>query len=93
MFRLSSLTCAALAALLATPVMADIPQDMPRRKPGLWEMKTTLVEMGGLTQMLQMCVGANTDDLLYQRGSKQAAASSSRGAATATAAASAPCAG
>lgn len=71
MSRLPSLSCAALAALLAAPAVADTPQDMPRRKPGLWEMKTTLVEMGGLTQMLQMCVGANTDDLLYQRGSKQ----------------------
>ncbi|ANQ83261.1 hypothetical protein dqs_0178 [Azoarcus olearius] len=71
MQRRLSILAGALAALVAAPTLAEPPADMPRRKPGLWEMKTTLVELGGLTQMLQMCVGPNTDDILYQRGGKQ----------------------
>lgn len=71
MNRRTSGTCLALLLLATAPAFAEPPKDMPRRKPGLWEMKTSMAELGGLTQTMQMCVGADTDNLLYQRGSKQ----------------------
>lgn len=71
MSRPFALACFTLAALVAAPAFAELPKEMPRRKPGLWEMKTSMAELGGITQTMQMCVGADTDNLLYQRGSKQ----------------------
>ena len=53
--------------VLAFPVLADIPKDMPKRKPGLWEIKMTSdTDRGGL-MVSQHCIDAKTDDLLQQR--------------------------
>ncbi len=63
--------CLALGAVIAAPSSAQSPANAPKRKPGAWEMKLAMAELGGLTQTLQMCVGANTDDdLLQQNGRK-----------------------
>lgn len=62
------ITFTLLAAFALTASAADMPRDMPKRKTGLWEMKTSIVEMGGITQTFEMCVGADTDNLLYQKG-------------------------
>lgn len=51
---------AAAAALLSGPALA---QDMPKRKSGLWEIKT---DMGGRAMQMQQCVDEKTDDATRQ---------------------------
>jgi hypothetical protein len=46
--------------LAATPASAD---DTPARKPGLWEVKTT-IEDSGRAVTVQQCIDAATDQLL-----------------------------
>ena len=55
-----------IGLLLATtwPAYGELPKDMPKRKPGLWEMKMSMPTMGGLGHSVQMCVGDKTDDLM-----------------------------
>ena len=43
-------------------------EDIPKRKPGLWEIQTTLAEMGGVTNTLQICIDEEFDDLMDTRG-------------------------
>lgn len=43
-------------------------EDIPRRKPGLWEIQTTLAEMGGVTNTLRICADEEFDDLMDTRG-------------------------
>lgn len=64
-------TVALLVAATAT-LAAGLPADVPKRKPGLWEMKTSMPEMGGMGQSLQICVGDKTDELLAERGDHNA---------------------
>ena len=58
-----------LFLLAITPVLADVPKDMPKRKPGLWEIKMTSSgsPAGGGPMVSQHCVDAKTDDLMQQR--------------------------
>ncbi|NMG66837.1 DUF3617 family protein [Azoarcus indigens] len=63
----------ALAALLATAALlpaaagaADSLHNLPKLAPGLWEMKSTIAEMGGLGQSLQICIGEDGGDLAAQ---------------------------
>lgn len=56
---------AAGVALLPAPAVAD---DFPKRKPGLWEMKTTGGPVGA--QTVQQCIDANTDDMLRTRSNE-----------------------
>ncbi len=44
--------------------------DMPKRKPGLWEIT---MQMDGMPNMgaIQQCIDANTDNLLQQQAGKQ----------------------
>ncbi|MBR0567356.1 DUF3617 family protein [Azoarcus sp. L1K30] len=72
------LACFLLSVASVGPCLAETPSDLPKRKPGLWEMKTTMVEMGGMGQTLSMCVGAQTDDLLVQQGDEQCSQKSYR---------------
>ncbi len=42
--------------------------DMPKRKPGLWEIKmTSASERSGGPMVTQQCIDAKTDDLMQQR--------------------------
>lgn len=58
--RTASLTGAAFAVLFATSVSAA---DAPARKPGLWEVKTT-IEGQGRAVTVQQCIDAATDQML-----------------------------
>ncbi len=54
----------------ATPIaLAGTPDGMPKRDPGLWEMQTTMVEMGGLGMRLRTCVDDTVDNLVPDDGS------------------------
>lgn len=54
--------------VLAFPILADVSKDMPKRKPGLWEIKMTSdAGRGGGPMVSQHCIDAKTDDLLQQR--------------------------
>jgi hypothetical protein len=60
---------AALVLALVVPYLAAQPvADLPKRKPGLWELKTTLAEMGGITNAFQICIDEEFDDLMDSRG-------------------------
>lgn len=59
--------------LLATAATAGAASpELPKRKAGLWEMKTAVMEMGGAGPQMQMCVGENSDALLAQPGGEAA---------------------
>ena len=53
--------------LAITPALADVSKDMPKRKPGLWEIKMTSSGGPGGPAVSQHCIDAKTDDLLQQR--------------------------
>jgi hypothetical protein len=55
-----------LLAFLATNALAT---DMPKRKPGLWEVKAHMEGMPDMGPMLE-CVDQNTDNLI-QQGEKE----------------------
>jgi len=59
-----ALTCTALLPAVARA--ADSLQNLPKLAPGLWEMKSTIAEMGGLGQSLQICIGEDGGDLAAQ---------------------------
>ena len=46
--------------------------DMPKRKSGLWEIKTLMKEMPGGGMTMQHCVDEKTDDLMQRDADKQA---------------------
>jgi len=50
------------------PLAAASDADFPRRKAGLWEMKTTGGPIGA--QTIQQCIDAGTDDLLRTRSNE-----------------------
>ncbi|MFN3984676.1 MAG: DUF3617 domain-containing protein [Rhodocyclaceae bacterium] len=58
--------CFALLAL-ATPALAQLPADLPKRQPGLWEMSNTMVEMGGMGMSLRTCIDERSDELMMQQ--------------------------
>lgn len=55
-----------LAACLANGALAA---DLPKRKPGLWEISTRMEGMPAMGPM-QQCIDRNTDDLLQQEAKK-----------------------
>lgn len=55
-------------ALCTTFAFAATPEDMPKRKPGLWELQTALAEMGGMGMRLQTCVDESVEDLIPEDG-------------------------
>jgi hypothetical protein len=60
---------AALAFVLAAShFSAQAATDLPKRKPGLWELQTTLAEMGGFTHTFQICIDEEFDDLMDTQG-------------------------
>lgn len=61
----------ALLALIFSAAIQAAPNDMPARKPGLWEIK---MQMHNMPQPMlsQHCIDEKTDNLLQQQGDKQA---------------------
>lgn len=64
---LACMVAGVVGGLLAppTPLLAD---EFPRRRAGLWEMKTTGGPVGA--QSIQQCIDAGTDDLLRSRSNE-----------------------
>ena len=58
-----------VSTLIVALAMSGLAQaDMPKRKPGLWEIKMTSdTGHGGGPMVSQHCIDAKTDDLLQQR--------------------------
>lgn len=56
----------AVPLLFATTAAQSAP-DMPKRQPGLWEIKTSLAEMGGMGMTIQTCVDDTIDDLMAKQ--------------------------
>jgi len=64
---------AVLVLAVAFPGLAiQAAEEIPKRKPGLWELKTTLAEMGGFTNTLQICIDEEFDDLMDTAGDDEA---------------------
>ena len=61
----AGLAAFALSALATGAALAD---EFPKRKPGLWEMRTSGGPIG--PQTLQQCIDAGTDDLLRTQSSQ-----------------------
>ena len=57
----------ALAASLGTAAQAA---EMPKRKPGLWEISTRMEGMPAMGAM-QQCIDQNTDNLMQQQARKE----------------------
>ncbi len=55
-----------LLGLAGAALAQDIPANMPKRKPGLWEMQTS--GMGGQSQTTKFCLDADTDTAMYKMG-------------------------
>ncbi len=57
-----------IPVLLTALILPAQAADLPKRKPGLWEIKmTSASERGGGPMVSQHCIDAKTDDLLQQR--------------------------
>src|SRR5690606_3945297 len=57
----------ALTLFIATPALAGpIPPDMPQPDAGLWEIHTTVAEMGGMAMTFESCMGGNVEELLQR---------------------------
>ncbi|MCB1914309.1 MAG: DUF3617 family protein [Rhodocyclaceae bacterium] len=62
-------SAAGLALLLPALVLAE---ELPKRKPGLWEIKTTMSVLGGQQMVMRQCIDESTDaDLLAQATRQQ----------------------
>ncbi|MCB1889390.1 MAG: DUF3617 family protein [Rhodocyclaceae bacterium] len=58
----------ALAATLAATSVAAV--DLPRRKPGLWEIQTEMSVMGGQRMTMRQCIDEKTDANLMAEATK-----------------------
>lgn len=52
--------------------------DLPKRKPGLWEIHSSLANLGGAGTMMQNCIDEKTDDLMARQGEANARQQCSR---------------
>lgn len=57
----------AIPLLLAATLTHGAP-DLPKRQPGLWEMKTTMPQMGGMAMTVQTCVDDTIEELMAKQG-------------------------
>jgi hypothetical protein len=56
-----------LLGLVGAALAQDIPANLPKRKPGLWEMQTS--GMGNQPQTTKLCLDADTDTAMYKMNS------------------------
>jgi hypothetical protein len=47
----------------SVPALAQTAVDLPKRDAGLWEMKTSMAELGGMGMSFQVCLDDSIDDL------------------------------
>lgn len=64
-------------ALAGGTCLAQNSADLPKRKAGLWEIKTGSPEMGGMVPTIQQCIDDRSDDLLAQQATEADCAKSS----------------
>jgi hypothetical protein len=62
------LLAVSLLGITGIALAQDLPANMPKRKPGLWEMQTT--GMGGQPQLMKLCLDADTDQAMYKMGAQ-----------------------
>ncbi len=62
------LVAVSLLGMAGTALAQDLPANMPKRKPGLWEVQTA--GMGGQPQVMKLCLDADTDQAMYKMGTK-----------------------
>lgn len=55
---------AAAAALVLAGAMPTVAAEMPTRKAGLWEIRTSLESRGGAGMTVQQCIDAATDQMM-----------------------------
>lgn len=60
------LVAVSLLGMASVVLAQDIPANMPKRKPGLWDMQTS--GMGGQPQTTKFCLDADTDTAMYKMG-------------------------
>lgn len=65
-----SLLLCALAAWSFTGNLQAASSDLPKRKPGLWEINTRMEGMPTIGAM-QQCIDGKTDDLMQQRAERE----------------------
>ena len=66
--RCRLLLAVSLLGATAVVLAQDLPANMPKRKPGLWEMQTS--GMGGHPQVMKLCLDAGTDQDMYKMGAQ-----------------------
>lgn len=59
------LLAVSVLGLAGTALAQDLPANMPKRKPGLWEMTSS---MAGHSQSTKFCLDADTDAAMYRMG-------------------------
>jgi uncharacterized protein DUF3617 len=59
---------AGAAALVLACAMPALAAEMPTRKAGLWEIKTSLESRGGAGMTVQQCIDAATDQMMMSSG-------------------------
>lgn len=62
------LLAVSLLGLAGAVAAQDLPANMPKRKPGLWEMQTS--GFGGHPQVMKLCLDADTDQAMYKMGTQ-----------------------
>jgi hypothetical protein len=51
--------------LVSTTALANpLPPDLPQPQSGLWEMKTSIAEMGGMTMTFESCVDGTIEEMM-----------------------------
>lgn len=66
-----------LGVLLLIALPAAQAADLPKRKAGLWELKTQMAGMPSVTGPIQVCVDPATDNLLQERAKEKASSNCS----------------
>jgi len=66
--RFRPLLVVSLMLLTGAAWAVDLPSNLPKRKPGLWEMQMS--GMGGQPQIMKLCVDEATDQAMYQMGAQ-----------------------
>ena len=70
--RIRIVVGASLCLLAGIAVAAELPSNLPKRKPGLWEMQVS--SAGAAHGSPKMCIDAATDQAMYQMGAKMSGA-------------------
>jgi hypothetical protein len=75
--RFPSLLAVPMLLCGAIAVAASLPADMPKRKPGLWEMQVSGMA-GGSQALPKICLDETTDKAMYELGTKMSGAMCSK---------------